>query len=356
MRSMATRRQNAATNEVLHDCINFLKSQPYDLVIVETAGIGQSDSEIVDLVDVPIYVMTSEFGAASQLEKIDMLDLAEVVVINKFDKRGAADALRDVRKQWRRNHVAFDVAEDEIPVYPTIASQFNDPGVTWVFVNLCRMLAARVGEDERGRWDPRLDPATKEPVGNTLIPGTRVRYLAEIPEQGRAINDEGGRVGELAGQAQHCYEALRALRDPALPGALDPYPAAELDGEHGPLRARYNEALDALGAEAHGLRRARGRRGAAERVDHRRDLQLHRPRPRDHGGQLPRVAQPPAGAEDRAAALRRLGRPPALPDEGEPAGVVPVHRRRLPLPPRGRGPDADVRRRGSPGADQPPLP
>ena len=137
MRSMATRRQNLSTSAVLADAVAFLRSAGFDLVIVETAGIGQSDSEIVDLVDIPIYVMTSEFGAASQLEKIDMLDLAELVVINKFDKRGADDALRDVRKQWRRNRVAFELAEDEVPVYPTIASQFNDPGVTWVFVNLC---------------------------------------------------------------------------------------------------------------------------------------------------------------------------------------------------------------------------
>ena len=107
MRSMATRRQHAATNTVLKDCIGFLKGLGYDLVIVETAGIGQSDSEIVDLVDFPMYVMTSDFGAPSQLEKIDMLDYAELVVLNKFDKRGAEDALRDVRKQWKRNRVAF---------------------------------------------------------------------------------------------------------------------------------------------------------------------------------------------------------------------------------------------------------
>ncbi|MFL6592603.1 MAG: cobalamin-dependent protein, partial [Luteimonas sp.] len=136
MRSMATRRQNAATNTVLKDCIAFLKSLGYDLVIVETAGIGQSDSEIVDLVDFPMYVMTSDFGAPSQLEKIDMLDYAELVVLNKFDKRGAEDALRDVRKQWKRNRVAFQTKDEDIPVYPTIASQFNDPGISWMFANL----------------------------------------------------------------------------------------------------------------------------------------------------------------------------------------------------------------------------
>ena len=156
MRSMATRRQNRATSAVLDDAVAFLRAAGFDLVIVETAGIGQSDSEIVDLVDIPVYVMTSEFGAASQLEKIDMLDLAELVVINKFDKRGADDALRDVRKQWRRNRVAFDVAEDEIPVYPTIASQFNDPGLTWMFVNLCRRLGERAGRRRRA-----LGPAAR---------------------------------------------------------------------------------------------------------------------------------------------------------------------------------------------------
>ncbi|HEY2478194.1 MAG TPA: methylmalonyl-CoA mutase family protein [Solirubrobacterales bacterium] len=232
MRSMATRRQNLSTSAVLADAVAFLRAAEFDLVIVETAGIGQSDSEIVDLVDLPIYVMTSEFGAASQLEKIDMLDLAEIVVINKFDKQGAADALRDVRKQWRRNRAAFELADKELPVYPTIASQFADPGVTWMFVNLCRGLAERAGGDEPGRFDPGLDPANHEPLGNVLIPGKRARYLAEIAEQGRGINAEVERLAEAAAQAQHLYEAMK------------------VDPGNEVLTKAYEEARVALGPEA----------------------------------------------------------------------------------------------------------
>jgi isobutyryl-CoA mutase len=255
MRSMATRRRNASTSAMLTDALSFLRSSGFDLVIVETAGIGQSDSEIVDLVDLPVYVMTSEFGAASQLEKIDMLDLAELVVINKFDKRGALDALRDVRKQWRRNRVAFEVSDEDVPVYPTIASQFNDPGLSWMFVNLCRRIGALPGVAPEG-WEPELELDTHEPLGNVLIPGGRVRYLAEIAEQGREIGAEVERKAGLAAVAQHCYEALRALEDPELPRELEAYPSIEDDQTaRASLRARYNAALEDLGAEALGLLR-----------------------------------------------------------------------------------------------------
>ncbi|RYD14765.1 MAG: methylmalonyl-CoA mutase [Lysobacteraceae bacterium] len=254
MRSMATRRQHVATNAMLKDCVAFLKGQAYDLVIVETAGIGQSDSEIVDLVDFPMYVMTSDYGAASQLEKIDMLDFAELVVLNKFDKRGAEDALRDVRKQWKRNRVAFQTKDEDIPVYPTIASQFNDPGVSWMFVNLCRLLrekkkggqshhspdASTRTEFVAGKndpdplssphcdFDPQIDTSLKEPRATVLIPGSRVRYLAEIAEQGRGINGAIEREAEVADRAQSLWEALKEIDDAKLPKALELYDADDL--------------------------------------------------------------------------------------------------------------------------------
>jgi isobutyryl-CoA mutase len=236
MRSMATRRQHVATNIVLKDCIAFLRILGFDLVMVETAGIGQSDSEIVDLVDFPVYVMTSDFGAPSQLEKIDMLDYAELVVLNKFDKRGAEDALRDVRKQWKRNRVAFNVKDEDVPAYPTIASQFNDPGVTWMFVNLCRLMREKIpklGAEQSAQkvacdFTTELDTSLKEPRATVLIPAARNRYLAEIAEQGRGINSEIEKQAEAADRAQAYWQSLQDIGDEKLPKMLSLYDDEEL--------------------------------------------------------------------------------------------------------------------------------
>jgi len=254
MRSIATRRQHLATSAMLGDSILLLKSLGFDLLLVETAGIGQGDSEIVDLVDVPLYVMTSEYGAASQLEKIDMLDFAELVVLNKSDKRGAEDALRDVRKQWRRNHADFATPDDELPVYPTSASQFADPGVTAVFVSLCGVLERRFG-GAGGAWRPAIQVPQRAPPSAGLIPGGRTRYLAEIAALGRAANASANRLSAMAGRAQHCYEALREMGDERRPEPLQPYSrtASAADATLLALRERYNAALSELGEEAREL-------------------------------------------------------------------------------------------------------
>ena len=251
MRSMATRRQHLSTSAMLQDAIHFLKSAGFDLVIVETAGIGQSDSEIVDMVDLSCYVMTSEFGAQSQLEKIDMLDYAELVILNKFDKRGAEDALRDVRKQWKRNHLAFTMEDDDVPVYPTIASQFNDPGISWMFVNLLRLLVEKLDLPDAD-WTTDIDTSVRTPRATVLIPGNRTRYLAEIAEQGRDIKNDIIRQSEAVSLAQNYYECLKDLGDPDMPVQFDLYRSADLagDNEYIVLRQRYNVALGELGAEA----------------------------------------------------------------------------------------------------------
>src|SRR5579871_6807586 len=184
MRSLATRRAHLATSAVLKDVIELYKAAGFDLIIVETAGIGQSDTEIVDLVDLSLYVMTGEYGAASQLEKNDMLDYADFIVLNKSEKRGAEDSLRDVRKQWRRNHPAqAQLPDAELPVFPTIASRFNDPGVNALFAAVCQALQARqIGSHS---WAVGEVGPTTPSARTALVPPARTRYLAEIAQSGR---------------------------------------------------------------------------------------------------------------------------------------------------------------------------
>ncbi len=253
MRSLATRRQHLATSAVLEDTLTLLKFAGFDLIIVETAGIGQSDTEIVDLADVSMYVMTSEYGAASQLEKIDMLDYADLIVINKFEKRGAEDALRDVRKQWRRNHPQEKLGDEQVPVFPTIASQFNDAGVNRLFVELCRRLDAG-GAAPAKNWRLEGHKIAELPRRDAIIPGHRTRYLAEISADGRDVGARISTAAEAAGRAQSLHQALKILGDPGLPEPLERYSDSALaDGDvasRQELRQAYHSALDELGTEA----------------------------------------------------------------------------------------------------------
>jgi methylmalonyl-CoA mutase len=260
MRSLATRRAHLATAAVLREVIQLYQACGFDLVIVETAGTGQSDTEIVDLVDLSMYVMTSEYGAASQLEKIDMLDYADFIVLNKSEKRGAEDSLRDVRKQWRRNHADRARAADaELPVFPTIASRFNDPGVNRLFAALCTALTAR----HIGAGDWRLADAgpTELTVRTPLIPGARTRYLADIAHGGRAARARAETEAQAARRAYGIYESLKALHDARLPSALERFPQEALeeraaDATRRELRAAYNRAIDEIGTEGVGELRA----------------------------------------------------------------------------------------------------
>ena len=185
MRSLATRQANLALSRNVQESIDICKAAGYDLIIVETSGIGQSDTEITEHCDVSLYVMTPEFGAATQLEKIDMLDFADLVAINKFDKRGALDALRDVRKQYKRNHNLFDAADDTIPVFGTMASQYNDPGMNNLFTALMDKIQAVTGVD----YAAQNLTTTAQSEKIYIIPPDRIRYLAEIAEASTAYNE-----------------------------------------------------------------------------------------------------------------------------------------------------------------------
>ena len=189
--------------------------------MVETAGIGQSDSEIVDLVDFSVYVMTSDYGAASQLEKIDMLDFADLVILNKYDKRGAEDALRDIRKQWKRNHTEFGLADDDVPVYPTIASQFNDPGVSWMFTQLCRALPTRSGSTS-AEWTPdaRVDRQGAACAGDH---SGQSRSLSRRNQRSRAQRSTRRWIVQAdaaSRPAEPVRGARRLLEDPAVAGRV----------------------------------------------------------------------------------------------------------------------------------------
>ncbi len=211
MRSLATRQSNLALSRHVQEALDILKAAQFDLIVLETSGIGQSDTEIMDHSDVSLYVMTPEFGAATQLEKIDMLDFADVVAINKFDKRGAQDALRDVRKQFKRNHDLWEAQDDELPVVGTIASQFNDPGTNELYRRMMNTLAEKTGAALTSTF--AAEQGTSEKV--FIIPPARTRYLSEIAETNRAYDRWVDKQADLAGRVQAVQTASEEVEGQA---------------------------------------------------------------------------------------------------------------------------------------------
>ena len=207
MRSLATRQSNLALSKHVNEAVEVLKAAEYDLIILETSGIGQSDTEIIEHSDVSLYVMTPEFGAATQLEKIDMLDFADLVAINKFDKRGSLDALRDVKKQYMRNNSLWDVHQDDLPVFGTIASQFNDPGMNTLYKAIMDKLVEKIDSDLKSTFTISNEMSEKIFV----IPPSRTRYLSEIAESNRAYDKKADEQVEVTQKLYGIYRTLESV-------------------------------------------------------------------------------------------------------------------------------------------------
>jgi methylmalonyl-CoA mutase len=209
MRSLATRQSNLALSVYVKEAIQILKAAAFDLIILETSGIGQSDTEIIDHSDVSLYVMTPEYGAASQLEKIDMLDFADVIALNKFDKRGGLDALRDVKKQYQRNHQLWDKKPEDMPVFGTIASQFNDPGTNQLYKQLMDRVVLKTNADLKSTFEISHEMSEKVFV----IPPNRTRYLSEISETNRAYDAWVVEQSDVAQKLFALQKSIDALKE-----------------------------------------------------------------------------------------------------------------------------------------------
>ncbi len=209
MRSLATRQSNLALSKHVQDALDILKAADFDLIILETSGIGQSDTEITDHSDVSLYVMTPEYGAATQLEKIDMLDFADVIAINKFDKKGALDALRDVRKQYQRNHNRWEDSTDAMPVFGTMASQFNDPGMNTLYAYIIGVINQRCQQD----WKSAFELTEKMSEKIYIIPPGRIRYLSEIAENNRNYDKKVKEQAEIAEVAYSFHNIQKYYSD-----------------------------------------------------------------------------------------------------------------------------------------------
>ncbi|GIV53238.1 MAG: hypothetical protein KatS3mg038_3759 [Candidatus Kapaibacterium sp.] len=207
MRSFATRQANLALSPYVAEALWVLKAAAFDLIIVETAGIGQSDSQVTEIADIALYVMTPEYGAATQLEKIDMIDYADLIAINKFDKRGALDALRDVRKQYQRSHGLWSSPLETMPVFGTIASQFNDEGTNALYRAFIELARSRFGLE----WTTDVEHTSPVSTRMTIIPPERSRYLAEIVETNKRYDADVERQAALARRLYQLRGAMEQL-------------------------------------------------------------------------------------------------------------------------------------------------
>ncbi len=287
MRSMATRERKGELSAAIREAVALCKAAAFDLIVIETSGIGQGDADIVDIADVSLYVMTPEYGASSQLEKIDMLDYADLIAINKFEKRGALDALRDVRKAVQRNKEAFHTDPAELPVYGTIASRFADEGVTALYHALLDTLGGRFDR----QWQSQLAPTGVMHSGGAgaIVPPARERYLGDIARTVRDYHAAVDRQAEIARDRQAATRVLDAVRGtPAEAAVADAAEAAtnQLDKHVATFLDAWPQTVAAYSGDEL-VYRVRGKEIrqplVSESLSHQRIPRVVLPRTEDHG-------------------------------------------------------------------------